>query len=245
MNVGNFMTRTKRLIIAILIVIFAGLLLVIANALFLGNSGELTHGEKNILVCAIDEGETRAGMGACDMAFIIYLENGTIKNYSTVYPGGMTHPTEPEPSEAQAQGAGSSLLLHDAFWYEDNEKGMQLAKEIVEYNTNVSIDSVVAINSQALDAILAAAGPLKINGKLTNASGIDIIREEDYNNGATRGEAVLEIVKATANAAANDDSVKSAMVNAALDQYSKGNIIMDEKGAFVGLLASKGFNSLF
>ena len=122
---------------------------------------------------------------------------------------------------------------------------MQYAKEIVEYNTNVTIDSVVAINSQALDAILQAAGPLEINGELTNASGIDIIREEDYNNGATRGEAVLEIVKAAANAASKDDAVKSAMVNAALDQYSKGNIIMDEKGAFAGLLASKGFSSLF
>ena len=239
------MTRTKRLIIAILLVIFIGLLLVIANALFLGNNGELAQGDKNILVCAIDESETRAGMGACDMAFIIYLENGTIKNYSTIYPGGMTHPTVPEPAEAQAQGAGSQLLLHDAFWEADNEKGMQYAKEIVEYNTNVTIDSVVAINSQALDAILAAAGPIEINGELTTASGIDIIREEDYNNGATRGEAVLEIVKAAANAASKDDAVKSAMVNAALDQYAKGNIIMDEKGAFAGLLASKGFSSIF
>lgn len=245
MNVGNFMTRTKRLIIAILIVIFAGLLLVIANALFLGNSGELTQGEKNILVCAIDEGETRAGMGACDMAFIIYLENGTIKNYSTVYPGGMTHPTEPEPSEAQAQGAGSSLLLHDAFWYEDNEKGMQLAKEIVEYQTNSSIDSVVAINSEALDAILSAAGPLEINGQLTNASGIDIIREEDWGNGVSRGDAVIDVVKAAATAASSNPATKSAMINAALDQYSKGNIIMDQQGAFVELLASKGFESFF
>ena len=239
------MTRTKRLIIAILLVVFIGLLLVIANALFLGGNDELTKGDKNILVCAIDEGESRPGMGACDMAFIIYLENGTIKNYSTVYPGGMTHPTAEEPQEAQAQGAGSALLLHDAFWDEDNAKGMQYAKEIVEYNSNTTIDSVVAINSQALDAILSAAGPLEINGELTNASGIDIIREEDWGNGVSRGDAVLSIVKAAANAASKNDAVKGAMVNAALDQYSKGNIIMDEQGAFVGLLASKGFSSIF
>ena len=239
------MTRTKRLIIVILIVIFIGLLAVIANALFLGNSSELTQGEKNILVCAIDEGEERPGMGACDMAFIIYLENGTIKNYSAVYPGGMTHPTAIEPQEAQEQGAGSALLLHDAFWDADNEKGMQYAKEIVEYQTNTTIDSVVAINSQALDAILSAAGPLEVNGEITNASGIDIIREEDWGNGVSRGDAVIDIVKAVANAASKDDSVKSAMVNAALDQYSKGNIVMDEKGAFAGLLASKGFSSIF
>ena len=238
------MTRTKRLIIVILIVVFIGLLAVIANALFLGNSSELTQGEKNILVCAIDEGEERPGMGACDMAFIIYLENGTIKNYSAVYPGGMTHPTAIEPQEAQEQGAGSALLLHDAFWDADNEKGMQYAKEIVEYQTNTTIDSVVAINSQALDAILSAAGPLEVNGEITNASGIDIIREEDWGKGVSRGDAVLDIVKAAARAA-KDPEVKSAMVNAAIDQYSKGNIIMDQQGAFVGLLASKGIETFF
>ena len=239
------MTRTKRLIIAILLVVFIGLLLVIANALFLGNNDELTKGDKNILVCAIDEGESRPGMGACDMAFIIYLENGTIKNYSTIYPGGMTHPTAEEPQEAQAQGAGSALLLHDAFWDADNAKGMQYAKEIVEYNSNATIDSVVAINSQALDAILSAAGPIEINGELTNASGIDIIREEDWGNGVSRGDAVMDIVKAAAKAASSNPVVKSAMINAAVDQFSKGNIIMDDHGDFVGLLASKGFESIF
>lgn len=239
------MNRTKRLIIAILIVIFIGLIAIIAGALFIGHDSNLVKGDKNILVCAIDEGEDRPGMGACDMAFIIHLENGTLKNYTPIYPGGLTHPTAEEPQEAQEQGAGQALLLHDAFWDEDNEKGMQLAKEIVEYQTDSSIDSVVAINSEALDAILDAAGPLEINGQITDASGIDIIREEDWGNGVSRGDAVIDIVKAAANAASNNPSTKSSMVNAALDQYSKGNIIMDQQGDFVGLLASKGFESIF
>ncbi|MBR4447834.1 DUF4012 domain-containing protein [Methanobrevibacter sp.] len=239
------MTRTKRLIIAILIVVFIGLLAVIGGALYMSHDSDLVQGNKNILVCAIDESEQRPGMGACDMAFIINLENGTIQNYSAVYPGGMTHPTAAEPQEAQNQGAGSALLLHDAFWDADNSVGMQYAKEIVEYRTGTQIDSVVAINSQALDAILSAAGPLDVNGELTTASGIDIIREEDWGNGVSRGDAVLEIVKAAANAASKDDSIKSSMVNAALDQYSKGNIVMDTQGDFVGLLASKGFNTIF
>ena len=75
-------------------------------------------------------------------------------------------------------------------------------------------------------------------------SGIDIIREEDWGNGVSRGDAVLDIVKAAARAA-KDPEVKSAMVNAAIDQYSKGNIIMDQQGAFVGLLASKGIETFF
>ena len=245
MNVGNNMNRTRRLIIAILIVVFIGLIAIIAGALFVHHDGELTQGDKNILVCAIDESEDRPGMGACDMAFIINLQNGTLKNYTPVYPGGMTHPTAAEPQEPQEQGAGSALLLHDAFWDADNAKGMQYAKEIVEYRTNTSIDSVVAINSEALDAILSAAGPLEIHGEMTNASGIDIIREEDWGNGVSRGDAVMDIVKAAAKAASGNPVVKSSMVNAALDQFSKGNIIMDNQGDFVGLLASKGFESIF
>lgn len=239
------MDRRKRLLIAILVVVIIGLVAIIAGALFIGNQSDLVKGDKNILVCAIDEGEDRPGMGACDMAFIINLENGVIKNYTPVYPGGLTHPTASEPQEAQQQGAGSSLLLHDAFWDADNNKGMQLAKEIVEYQTHESVDSVIAINSEALDAILSAAGPLKVNGKLTNASGIDIIREEDWGNGVSRGDAVISIVKAAANAAASNPNTKSAMINAAIDQYSKGNIIMDNEGDFVGLIASKGLGSIF
>ena len=239
------MNRTKRLIVAILIVLIIGLIAIIAGALFIGHDTDLVKGEKNILVCAIDEGEDRPGMGACDMAFIIHLKDGTIRNYTPIYPGGLTHPTAAEPMEAQEQGAGSSLLLHDAFWDEDNEQGMQLAKEIVEYQTNSSIDSVVAINSEALDAILSAAGQLEIDGQLTNASGIDIIREEDWGNGVSRGDAVIDVVKAAATAASSNPATKSAMINAALDQYSKGNIIMDQQGAFVELLASKGFESFF
>ncbi|AMD16898.1 hypothetical protein TL18_01960 [Methanobrevibacter sp. YE315] len=238
------MDRTKKLIIAIIIVVLIALAAIVASVLFIGNDAHLEEGKKNILVCAIDESEDRPGMGACDMAFIVSLDNGTLENYTPVYPGGMTHPTASEPREAQEQGAGSALLLHDAFWDADNSKGMQYAKEIVEYRTNYSVDSVVAINVKGLDAVLSAAAPLEVNGKTLNASGIDIIREEDWGKGVDRGDAVMEIVKAAANSA-KDPVKKSAMVNAALDQYSKGNIIMDQQGAFVGLLASKGIETFF
>ena len=237
------MDRTRKLIIIILIVVLIGLVAIIGGALFLGSNSELTEGSKNILVCAIDESEKRPGMGACDMAFIVHLEDGTLKNYTAIYPGGMSHPTASEPAEAQSQGAGSRLLLHDAFWDSDNSISMRYAKEIVEYNTNSEIDSVVAVNTEALDAVLAAAGPLEINGTKMEVSGIDFIREEDWGNGVSRGDAVLEIVKAAANAA-KDPEKKSAMINAAIDQYSKGNIVMTPEGSFTRLLATKGFESL-
>ncbi|MDO5859972.1 DUF4012 domain-containing protein [Methanobrevibacter sp.] len=238
------MNRTKKIILTILIVVLIGLAAIIGSVLFMGANSELSKGDKSILVCAIDESEDRPGMGACDMAFIVHLDNGTLISYTPFYPGGMTHPNATEPQEYQQQGAGSRLLMHDAFYDSDNAKGMQLAKEIVEFRSNESIDNVVAINTAALDAILKAAGPLDINGTTTSASGIDIIREEDGSNGVSRGDAVMNIVRAAAKKA-GDSSTKSEMVNAAMDQYSKGNIIMDEDGAFVGLLASKGIESLF
>jgi hypothetical protein len=237
------MERRKKIIIAILIVIFIGLITIIAGALFIHSGGDLASGDSNILVCAIDESEKRPGMGACDMAFIVKLHDGEIVDYTAIYPHGMTHPNASEPAEAQAQGAGSKLLLHDSFWYSDNEKSMQLAKEIVEYQTQTPIDAVVAINSKGLDGILDAASPLKINGSDVNAKGIDIIREEQDTGGESRGDAVLEIVKAAAQSATNPDK-KSAMINVALDQYSKGNIVMTPQGSFVGLLATKGIENI-
>ena len=238
------MNRTKKIIIIILIVVLIGLAAIIGSVIFMGSNSDLAKGHKNILVCAIDESEDRPGMGACDMAFIVRLENGSLKNYTPVYPGGMTHPNATEPQEYQQQGAGSALLLHDSFYDSDNKVGMKLAKEIVEYRTNESVDNVVAINTKALDSILNAAGPLDINGTTTSASGVDIIREEDWGQGVSRGDAVMDIVKAAAKKA-KDPNVKNNMMNAAMDQYSKGNIIMDEDGAFVGLLASKGIESFF
>ena len=238
------MRRRKKLIIAILLVILIGLLANIYATLYMPDTtSALAEGEKNIMVCAIDESEVRDGMGACDMVFIVKLKDGNIVNYTAVYPGGLTHPTEKEPAEYQAMGAGEKLLLHDCFYSSDNEKGMKLAKEVVEYNKKIKIDAVVCINSQGVDEILQALNPLNIDGQEVNASGIDIIREEQYDNGNSRGEAVLKIVTAAADKA-KDPACQEKVINAALEQYSKGNIIMSPQGLFMDLLKTKGIEKL-
>ena len=83
----------------------------------------------------------------------------------------------------------------------------------------------------------------KINGTTVNASGIDIIREEQSNGGESRGDAVLDIVRAAAESATNPDK-KAAMINVALSEYSKGDIIMTPQGSFVGLLATEGIENI-
>jgi flagellar basal body-associated protein FliL len=66
------MKRTKKLIIAILLVVLIGLLIMIAGALFFSGP-DLTQESKNILVLASDK--TEQPNGAVDMGFMVHLEN--------------------------------------------------------------------------------------------------------------------------------------------------------------------------
>ncbi len=87
------MKRSKKLIIAILLVILIGLLTFIAGTLFMGP--DLSQENKNILVLASDKEEQPNG--GVDMAFMVHLENGSLKNFTPVYPGEMSHPSKSAP----------------------------------------------------------------------------------------------------------------------------------------------------
>ncbi|MBO6122987.1 MAG: DUF4012 domain-containing protein [Methanobrevibacter sp.] len=238
------MTRTKKLIIAILIVILIGLLASIYGAL---NSGpNLTEENKDILLLTADKYEQ--SNGGVDMAFMIHLENGSFANYTPIYPGEMTHPTQPASSAL----GGGKMFLHDCL-YDGIDDGMQYAKEIVEANTNLTADAVVLVYDEGVDNIIDSIRPLKVDGVETNLSATDIIRENDAYNGyagnegvtgtMSRSDAVMVLVKALAQAAANPDK-KATMVQAALNEYSNGNIVMQPEGSFTKLLATKGIESL-
>ena len=238
------MTRTKKLIIAILIVILIGLLASIYGALNTGPN--LTQENKDILLLTSDKYEQ--SNGGVDMAFMIHLENGSFANYTPVYPGGMTHPTQPASSAL----GGGKMFLHDCL-YDGVDEGMQYAKEIVEANTNLTADAVVLVYDEGVDNIIDSIRPLKVDGVETNLSATDIIRENDAYNGyagnegvsgtMSRSDAVMVLVKALAQAAANPDK-KATMIQAALNEYSKGNIVMKPEGSFTNLLATKGIESL-
>ena len=238
------MKRTKKLIIAILLVVLIGLLASIYGAL---NTGpDLSQEDKDILILAADKYEQ--SNGGVDMAFMIHLENGSFANYTPVYPGGMTHPTQPASSAL----GGGKMFLHDSL-YDGVEDGMQYAKEIVEYNTNMTPDAVVLVYDEGVDNVIDSIRPLEVDGEVTNLSATDIIRENDAYNGyagnegvtgtMSRSDAVMVLVKALAQAAADPDK-KATMVKAALDEYSKGNIIMQPEGSFTKLLATKGIESI-
>ena len=238
------MKRSKKLIIAILLVVLIGLLASIYGAL---NSGpDLSQEDKDILILAADKYEQPNG--GVDMAFMIHLENGSFANYTPIYPGDMTHPTQPASSAL----GGGKMYLHDSL-YDGVEDGMQYAKEIVEYRTNMTADAVVLVYDEGVDNVINSIRPLEVDGEVTNLSATDIIRENDAYNGyagnegvtgtMSRSDAVMVLVKALAQAAADPDK-KATMVKAALDEYSKGNIIMQPEGSFTKLLATKGIESI-
>lgn len=238
------MTRRKKLIIFILIVCIIGILAFVGS-FFLGGSS-LASGDKNILVLASDKDEQPGG--GVDMAYMVKLKNGTIANYTPVYPGGMTHPTK------QALGGlEGPMRLHDCLW-DGPEQGMEYAKEIVEYNTGMRADAVVIIYDDGLDAIIDSIRPLKVDGVVTNLSSVDIVRQNDNYAGyagrdsgitgnMSRGDAVLVLVKALSEAS-KDPIKKDAMTKVAIEEYSKGNIVMSPSGSFIKLMATKGFESL-
>ncbi|MCL2115391.1 MAG: DUF4012 domain-containing protein [Methanobrevibacter sp.] len=231
------MDRKNKLLMGIIIVGLIGVGALIYG-LFLSGP-DLAQGNKSVLILAVDESESRPGMGAVDMAFMVELENGSIVNYTPIYPGGMRHPTQSAHPDAQAQGAGAMMLLHDSLWDTDTVQGMKYAQEIVEYNTGMKSDAIVAVNTEAIDAVISAA---KIPTSLNAA---DIVRENDqmYGGSMTRGQAVMSLVRALSRAATNE-ATRNTMIQTALDQYSNGNIIMEPSGSFMSLLATKGFDSI-
>lgn len=238
------MNRRKKLIISIIFVSIIGVVAMVASTFFSGPSLDL--GDKNILILASDKDEQPGG--GLDMAFMVHLENGTLKNYTPVYPGGMTHPTKAALGDLKGP-----MYLHDSLW-DGPQKGMQYAKEIVEANTGMHADAVVIVYDVGLDAIIDSIRPFEINGVETNLTATDIVRENDAYQGyggssdiikgnMSRADAVLVLVKALSDASKDPDK-KSTMIKTALDEYSKGNIVMTPEGSFVRLMSTKGFESL-
>lgn len=240
---GIEMKRSKKLIIAILVVILIGLLAVIAGALFMGP--DLTYEDKNILVLASDKYEQ--SNGGVDMAYMVHLANGSLANYTPVYPGELYHPTQPAPG-----GLSGNMMMHDCLW-NGVDDGMQYAAEIVEYHTGMHADAVVLVYDEGIDNVIDSIRPLYVDGEVKNLSATDIVRENDAYQGypgnenvpgtMSRADAVMVLTKALANAS-KDPVKKSAMVEAALKEYSNGNIVMKPDGSFTRLLATKGFEKI-
>jgi hypothetical protein len=203
-------------------------------------SSNVMRGEHTILLLCVDPSEQRPGLGGVDMAFAVHVSDGNVKNLTSIYPGGMMHPTAMEPS-----GAGTGrLMLHDTLWDADPAVGAKLAQETVEANTGIKTDAVVMVTPTAIDAFIAAVGPIYVPGQ-GNVTGnsIQFIRDEQNAGGMNRSSAVQSIMKPILNATKNP-SKYAALSQVAVDQYMKGNIVVVPKDLFTQFAISKGINTI-
>ena len=190
-------------------------------------------GEHNVLILCADPSEPRPGVGAVDMAFVIQLNNGKVGEITKVYPGGLTHPTKEPSASMRAEGL-SVVYLHDSLWSENLTEGTTTAQEIVEYHTGLKTDMVLVMTPEAIDALVKSVGPVYSNGKEVTNDSINFLRD-DQDQGATRGDAVENLADGIRDAASKNNK-KPALIQAAMDQYSKGNIKVvpeDKFGPFI------------
>ena len=152
----------------------------------------------------------------------------------------MSHPTASAPAEA---GTGV-LMLHDTLWDADPEVGAKLAQETVQANTGIKTDAVVMVTPEAIDAMIAAVGPINVPGQGTvTGNSIEFLRAEQNTGGMNRSSAVQSIMKPILNAT-KDPTKYAALSQVAVDQYLKGNIVVIPQSLFTQFAISKGINTI-
>lgn len=203
----------------------------------------MLQGDHDVLILCADPSEKRPGIGAVDMAFVVHTTDGNIKNVTPIYPGHMAHPTASPPQYLKDTQGVNKLYLHDSLWSVDVENGTKLAQEIVQYNTGYKTDIVVVVTPDAIDALIKSIGPIYADGRDVTGSSISFVRNEQYNEGMSRGKAVESIMNPMMKAI-KDKNKFSALLQAATTQYAKGNIVVVPKDAFVKIAIAYGFKSL-
>lgn len=225
----------------IIIVVILAVVVGTLAFLYLDESGPLKSTlNAEILVLCADPSEQRPGIGGVDMAFVVNLEDGNVKNLTPIYPGGMSHPTASAPA-----GIGiNALMLHDTLWTNDTTYGAKLAQETVEHNTGIKTDVVVIVTPEAIDAVLQSIGGVNVPGQgLVQGNSLEFLREEQDNGGMSRGSAIESLATAI-KSAAQDKSKRSAIMNTIIAQYNAGNIIVVPNDFAYRFITAEGLNKI-
>jgi Protein of unknown function (DUF4012) len=230
----------KKIFLIIILILIAAIAAFVIYQYEQPESKNVMRGTHNILLLCADPSEQRPGVGGVDMAFAVQVVDGNVKNITSIYPGGMMHPTAMEPAEAST----GRLMLHDTLWDANPAVGSKLAQETVEYNTGIKTDAVVIMTPKAIDAFIAAVGPINVPGQ-GNVTGnsIEFLRAEQNSGGMNRSSAVQSIMKPILSATKNPTKY-AALAQVAVDQYSKGNIVVVPQDLFTQFVISKGINTI-
>ena len=159
-----------------------------------------------------------------------------------VYPGGLYDPSLTPPADLRSEGV-SQWYLHDSLWTENLEEGTQRAQQIVKYNTGEDSDIVVVVTPDAIDAMINTVGPVYSNGQEVTTDSLEFLRNDQDENGATRGDAIEGLADGIINATKSSGK-KVDLISTVTDQYSKGNIRVVPQNVFEKLIAYAGITNI-
>ncbi len=205
-------------------------------------SSNIMNGDHNVLILLTND-EQNPGTQVVDMAFSIKLVNGNIDNITPIYPLGLRSTTLKEPS---SYGTGN-LLLKDTFLNNDTTQDAADAQKIVRENTNIKTDAVVIIKYPATNAFLDAISPINIPGygEVNSNNSEAFLKYMTFNvPTSTLKAGETEVVLPPIYKAATSSSKQPALVEAVIQQYAEGNIIVIPQHIIPQIVISKGMNFL-
>lgn len=234
-----------KLLIVVVLLLIAG-----ASAVFYEYEQSVSavgnlNGSYNVLLLCDDPTEDNGteGIGSVDMAFVLNVTDGKVMNVTTIYPGGLRSAVYTEPTDL---GSGM-LLLHDSLYGVNTTFGAERAQEIVEYNKGIKTDVVVMVTPDAVDALLAAVGPIEVNGQnqtITDSIGYIRNMTEQSTSTETRGEATSSIMNPIISAAEGNPTIYFNLAKVAIEQYHSGNIRVVPEDIVTQFAVDLGMKSL-
>ncbi len=237
------MVSKKQIVLAIILILIVAIVATGFSFFMNYQQGKSSfQGKHNVLVLCTDPTEQRAGVGAVDMAFIIELNDGRLGEVTPVYPGGLYDPSLTPPPDLRSEGV-SQWYLHDSLWTENLEEGTQRAQQIVKYNTGEDTDIVVVVTPDAIDAMINTVGPVYSNGQEVTTDSLEFLRNDQDENGATRGDAIEGLADGIIDATRSSGK-KVELLSTVTDQYAKGNIQVVPQNVFEKLIAYAGINNM-
>ncbi len=176
------------------------------------------------------------------MAFSIKLVNGNIGNITPIYPLGLRSTTLKEPA---SYGTGN-LLLKDTFWNNDTTQDAADAQKIVQENTKIKTDAVVIIKYPAANAFLNAINPINIPGygEVSSNNSEAFLKYMTFDVPTSTLRAGETAVVYHQFKAATNSTKQKALVEAGIQQYLQGNIIIIPQNIIPQIVISKAMNYL-
>ena len=199
-------------------------------------------GDHNVLILLTND-KQNPGTQVVDMAFSIKLVNGNIGNITPIYPLGLRSTTLKEPTSI---GTGN-LLLKDTFVNSNTTQDAANAQKIVQENTKIKTDAVIIIKYPATKAFLDAISPVNIPGygEVGSNNSEAFLKYMTFDvPTSTLKAGETQVVLPPIYKAATSSSKQPALVEAAIQQYIEGNIIVIPQNIIPQIAISKAMNYL-